>query len=125
MRRVRAELRVDRMDDGDRVLLVGQATKPDKPGTQQEEVWAEIKFQSGPILEHGANGVQIEDIIAVAIERIEKFQEGGFHCEENAAALRGLNAALGYLNERTRRRVDQGVEGRDIAHESADRQGAG
>ena len=74
-----------------------------------------LQFQSGPIGEVGVNGIQQEDLIQVVIARLEALN-GLFPCEENAAALYHLRAALGALEDRTRKRQAQGVEGRKMAH---------
>ncbi|HFK1543485.1 TPA: hypothetical protein ACGXM3_005307 [Bacillus cereus] len=75
-----------------------------------------IKFQEGAIQEHGVNGAQIEDVIDVLIERLDGFQMGGFPCEENAKAIAMLDNAKYWLNERTRKRQEQGVEGKYTNH---------
>ncbi len=75
-----------------------------------------IKFQEGPIQENEVNGAQTEDVLEVLIERTTGFQKGEFSCRENALAIAKMEEALLWLNERTRRRVEQDVEGRNIAH---------
>lgn len=75
-----------------------------------------IKFQEGAILENGVNGAQIEDVIDVLVSRLEGFQKGGFPCRENALAITKLEEARMWLNERTRKRKKQGVEGKDENH---------
>jgi hypothetical protein len=75
-----------------------------------------IHLQTGSVTSVGANGCQVEDLLTVAIDRLETFQDGPVPCRENAAALRSLKAALKQLEKRTARRSEQGVEGRMIAH---------
>ncbi|HHB2481357.1 TPA: hypothetical protein ACORDH_002808 [Bacillus cereus] len=75
-----------------------------------------IKFQEGAIQEHGANGAQIEDVIDVLVERLEGFQKGGYPCRENSLAITKLEEARMWLNERTRKRQEQGVEGKYTNH---------
>ena len=70
-----------------------------------------INFQKGPIKEVGPNGIFIEDLMAIAIHRLECFQEGDFACEENANALDHLRKSLQILNDRTAARQARGVEG--------------
>lgn len=71
----------------------------------------EISFQNGTIQEAGVNGIQIEDLLVICIDRLEGFQAGNFPCQENAVALRKLEGTLLWLNRRTRdqtqRQVDQ------------------
>lgn len=70
-----------------------------------------IDFQNGPIQEHGVNGIQMEDLMAVCIHRLQGFQSGPYACTANQLALDHLKAAMTSLNERTKDRKDRGVEG--------------
>jgi hypothetical protein len=76
-----------------------------------------IKFQSGPISQHGQNGVQIEDVLEEAVTRL-RFVNGLMSCRENSVALTHIETALLWLNKRTAERRKQGVEGRHLAHVS-------
>ena len=68
-------------------------------------------FQNGPVSEAGANGLTHEALLAVLIDRLEGFQAGEYACEENSIALNNLKFALDALQERTRKRMERGVEG--------------
>ncbi len=81
-----------------------------------EKEFITIKFQEGPIQDHGVNGAQIEDVIDVLVNRLQGFQNGGFPCRENALAITKLEEARLWLNERTRKRREQGVEGKYQQH---------
>ncbi|MEJ1472145.1 MAG: hypothetical protein RPU59_13925 [Candidatus Sedimenticola sp. (ex Thyasira tokunagai)] len=70
-----------------------------------------VKFQHGPIGEHGVNGCHQEDLLAIVIHRLRSFQSGDFPCRENAVALTKIEEALHWLNHRTASRQDRGVEG--------------
>lgn len=70
-----------------------------------------IKFQRGPIKEHGVNGTTMEAVLQVITDRLEGFQKGPFACEENDRALAHIDSALEALRERTSKRLDRGVEG--------------
>lgn len=70
-----------------------------------------VKFQKGPVKEHGVNGCFMEDLIAICIDRLRAFQEGEFKCEENRNALYGLEQAIEWLDIRTQDRRERGVEG--------------
>lgn len=70
-----------------------------------------ILFQNGPINEVGVNGVTQEVLLEVLVDRLRSFQAGPFACRENALALTKLEEAQHWLHHRTKRRVDQGVEG--------------
>ena len=70
-----------------------------------------IKFQKGPVKEHGVNGCFHEDLIAIVIDRLQSFQNGDFACRENSNAIIKLEEALHWLNHRTNDRQKRGVEG--------------
>ena len=70
-----------------------------------------IKFQNGPILEFGVNGISNESLLAIVEDRLAGFQSGEFACRENAIALIKLQEAMMWLQKRTRDRMARGVEG--------------
>ena len=70
-----------------------------------------VDWQDGPVAENGENGTQVEMLIVASIARLEFLQASQFKCKENTAALRFLRKALMELDERTRRRKAEGVEG--------------
>ena len=70
-----------------------------------------IKFQCGPIPKVGVNGTSIENVLQLLIERLEGFQSGNFRCRENALAITKIEEAIMWLEYRTKRRVQQGIEG--------------
>lgn len=76
-------------------------------------VLACIQFQNGPINADGndVNGIQMEDLIAICIDRLEGFQGGPYAHGYNADALNSLKCALASLQQRTRDRIARGVEG--------------
>ena len=76
-----------------------------------------IKFQEGTVKDNGVNGVQIEDVIDVLIGKWQEYQRGELPCRENALAITKLEEARMWLNERTRNREKQGVEGDNLNHE--------
>jgi hypothetical protein len=73
--------------------------------------FAEVRFQNGPVKEHGVNGCHQEDLLAIVIDRLRSFQAGPFACRENALALTKIEEAMHWLNHRTAERQAQGVEG--------------
>lgn len=77
-----------------------------------DESWLEILFQNGTLQEKGPNGVTMESLLAVCIDRLRSFQDGSFACRENDKALQHLEEAMHWLHERTRKRVLRGVEGK-------------
>lgn len=81
--------------------------QPDLQGTTS----VDILFQNGPINEVGVNGITHEALLAILIHRMECFQAGPCACRENALALTKLQEAQMWLLERTRGRMNRGVEG--------------
>lgn len=75
-----------------------------------------VKFQSGPIKEHGVNGVQVEDVLGVALDRI-RFLNAKQACRENACAITKIEEGLHWLYARTKKRQQLGVEGTSKPHE--------
>lgn len=70
-----------------------------------------IRFQEGPVSEHGVNGVSNEALLAIVADRLRGFQSGQYSCRENALALTKIEEALHWLHQRTKERVKRGVEG--------------
>lgn len=73
--------------------------------------FTEVKFQNGPIKEHGVNGITQEALLAIVIDRLRSFQAGPFSCRDNAVALTHCEEALMWLQRRTLERIKRGVEG--------------
>lgn len=107
----RAENALANMAPDDQRELDGSADEIDEP-------FLFLKFQLGPIKEHGVNGTTIERVLEVLIERLKGFQRGPFACKENSFALSRLKEAVKLLNTRTALREAQGVEGKNKPHES-------
>lgn len=74
----------------------------------------DIKFQKGPREEFGINGIFTEDLIEIAMDRIEVFQNSNFRCRENSKALDFLENALLWLLRRISNRRKRNVFGRSI-----------
>ncbi len=74
-----------------------------------------IVWQDGPLGRGDdrkePNGAFVETVIDAARQRIEYYQASKFECQENAAAIMHLQAALDCLDSRTSRRESQGTEG--------------
>lgn len=70
-----------------------------------------LRFQNGPINEVGVNGITNEALLAVLIDRMRGFQSGPYNCEANAIALTALEKAQDALRDRTKARMERGVEG--------------
>lgn len=70
-----------------------------------------VRFQNGPILEAGVNGISNEALLAIVEDRLLGFQSGQYACRENAVALTKLQEAMMWLQKRTLDRLRRGVEG--------------
>ncbi len=70
-----------------------------------------IRFQNGPLAEHGINGISNEALLAVVEDRLLGFQAGPYACRDNAVALTKIQEAMMWLHKRTRERIARGVEG--------------
>ncbi|MBW9102931.1 hypothetical protein [Paraburkholderia phenoliruptrix] len=70
-----------------------------------------IEFQNGPINEVGVNGLTHEVLLAIVIDRLRAFQDGPYACEENSFALLLAEQSLHWMQLRTAKRMQRGVEG--------------
>ena len=75
----------------------------------------QIQFQNGPVEEVGVNGVQLLDVLEIAIRRYQMLNKS-FPCRENSMVITKLQEAAMWDRERTAQRVTQGVEGQDKPH---------
>lgn len=80
-----------------------------------EHARCEIVFQCGGIPENGVNGMTHEALLAIVIDRLERFQDGPFASQYNATALQNAREALRALQKRTLDRIKRGVEGQEVA----------
>lgn len=87
----------------------------DPAGFGEVSVLGEIAFQAGPVASVGVVGWTNEALLAVVIDRLDAFQKGPFHCEQNTFALGHLRAAMVELEQRSADRRVRGVEGRHEA----------
>jgi hypothetical protein len=71
----------------------------------------DIGFQNGPIKEFGVNGISQEALLAIVEDRLLCFQAGEYICHDNQMALNHVQAAMMWLQKRTRDRMARGVEG--------------
>lgn len=69
-----------------------------------------FKIQQGPIREAGKNGVQVEDVIAVALHIVTELNNN-FPCEENDMMISHLGYAVMWSKNRTANREARNVEG--------------
>lgn len=69
-----------------------------------------INFQNGVISENGINGVTIEALLAICLDRLQGFQAGKYPCKENQHAIDNLEWVMKELKSRTTKRLARGVE---------------
>lgn len=74
-----------------------------------ESSFMTIQFQKGLPPEVGINGVLAEDVIEVAMAKLESYQLGQLACTENEEAIQALTNAKDALKRRRQRRMLQGV----------------
>lgn len=73
-----------------------------------------IEFQRGGVADNGVNGMTNEALLAILIHRT-KFLDAKFTCEENKRAIQNMEEAYAHLNLRTIKRLERGVEGKELA----------
>lgn len=71
-----------------------------------------IKRENGELV---WNGVQNDEVLKVLIDRMY-FLQSKMPCRENAIIITKLEEALMWTEARTKKRVAQGVETKDIPH---------
>jgi hypothetical protein len=80
--------------------------------SNQEQELGYLQFQKGPRDEPGStSGITEAALLAVLIDRLEAFQAGPYHCEENQQALDNLRAAMTAIHDRAHSRASRGVLG--------------
>ena len=77
------------------------------------ETTTAINFQNGPVKANGVNGVTSEALLAILIHRT-KILDGNFPCDENKRAITYMENALALFEQRTRDRLNRGVEGKNL-----------
>ena len=79
--------------------------------------YVELSFVSKPASETGGrfNGLTNEVLLDILIDRVVRLN-GKYPCRENSLALTHMEEARGWLEERTRQRRSQGVEGQYTGH---------
>lgn len=104
---IRAEGRGDPPNRGDVYQITALASGMSVVAT------TEIRFQNGdPRM--GVNGITDEALLAVVIDRLEKFQTGVTRCRENALAITKLEEAMHWLRHRSADREHRGVEHEEL-----------
>lgn len=81
-------------------------------GSDHNPLLAVVRFQAGPVGEHGVNGITNEALLEVLIDRTGHLDELR-PCPENKEAIIRLRQALAAFHQRTDRRQALGIEGTD------------
>ena len=71
-----------------------------------------IDFQHGPVKENGVNGITSEALLAIILHRL-RILNTNFPCRENSLAITNIEQGLMWLEQRTRDRLNRGVEGQN------------
>jgi transposase-like protein len=78
----------------------------------EHDCYGRITFQNGPRNEVGSiHGVIDSDLLEIVRDRLTAFQSGDYACTENANALKHIEEALFWLNQRVENRAERGVLG--------------
>jgi hypothetical protein len=75
-----------------------------------ESILCILNFQNQPFSQ-GVNGISIEDLLYICVDRLNEFQKGGLACEYNKNAIKDINSAILELEKRTKDREKRKVEG--------------
>ena len=86
--------------------------------TPDGDALGDIRFQHGPRLETGDNGVQHIHLLHMIRHRLECFQEGQFASDYNQRCLEGVQMAIAADVARTEKRTLEGVEGKNELSEA-------
>lgn len=79
------------------------------------EKYISIQFQKGPVKAAGVNGCQASDVIDVLVAYLQDCNKA-LPCRETSLAITKLEEARLWLDERTRRRQAEAVEGTNAPH---------
>lgn len=103
------------LENGTKVICVEEAHSYEINGVFNGKVicLGGAIFQKGVISEKGVNGIQMEDLITICIDRLKTFQQGDYACKENACCLTHLEEARMWLDARTMDRQNRKVEGKN------------
>lgn len=92
------------------VIKVDGATYYGVPSdTKNPAHHSKISFQNGSVVTNGKNGLTIEAVIAIAMDRLEQYNQGNFKCNHNDLAIEHLKAAKLALDLRVQDRKERGV----------------
>lgn len=114
------EITTHKGNELDDALTIRAYDRPNQPGgachsyeiVDRNRPWScSLSFQDGPVKESGVNGISIESLLAICIDRLEGFQSGPYATSGNGIALSNLRSALDELKARTKNRQARGVEG--------------
>jgi hypothetical protein len=96
---------------GDRIDANGIIVDYAVRDVKTDALYADIKFQLDPVKEAGVNGIFIEDLLNICLDRLEQYQKTKFKCVENSKSIRYIRNILVELDNRTKNRQKRNVEG--------------
>lgn len=81
-------------------------------GGTSDTTGVSIQWQNGPIdATNEQNGAFVIDVIQIAIDRINFYNDSKFRCRENSLAITKLEEAIHWLDSRRTRRAEEGILG--------------
>lgn len=83
--------------------------------SHNDKLLGAIHFQEGGLKSTNQNGVFMEDLIYMCINRLDFFQESEYNCLENYETLIKLQEALMWLRKRQNNRIRRKVLGKNEA----------
>jgi len=108
------EIKQHRVNPANEKLMVYQRGEFDHTPVYTIELpgsWTQnFQFQNGPVDAGFVNGITIETVLSICIDRLQQFQAGDNPCEENNEAIASCMNALEALQARTQRLMDEGED---------------
>jgi len=81
---------------------------------QDGVAFVEIAFHEGRPPSEGLNGLLVEDLIAICLDRFEQHNNGPFRCRENSLVITKLEEAILWNMWRRLRRKFEGTSGTQL-----------
>ena len=100
------------LDDGHKYELGEEPFNDVEVGKEQIISFIKREGKEGNLVNAGTTN---EEVLEVLIDRM-KYLQNKVACRENAIVITKLEEALMWLEKRTKKRINQGVETKDIAH---------
>ena len=92
-------------------VLVSEDGDWDEMGLVGDVVEVPIQIHEGPLPEGLPNGVSLESLLVIVIDRLTQFQRGRYSSHETAVARDRAQECLSWLQTRTAGRIAKGLDG--------------